>query len=80
VKIGDVRLTAGTVHRVRIAYDAPSLLHAGSGGFESGFGPLVMSDESGREPATYVPPSRARSLCGRYLDWVEALGPRVSTR
>lgn len=77
VKIGSVRLTAGTVHRVRIVYDPPSLLHVGSGGFESGFGPLVLSDESGREPVTYVQPSRARTLCGRYLDWVEALGPRV---
>ncbi len=80
VRVGQVRLSAGTVHQVRIVYDAPSLLHAGSGGFESGFGPLVLSDESGREPVTFLPPARARSLCGRYLDWVEALGPKVRTR
>lgn len=79
VKIGAVRLTAGTVHRVRIVYDAPSLLHVGSGGFESGFGPLLLSDESGREGVTHVRPSRARALCGRYLDWIEALGPRLRT-
>ena len=26
-------------------------------------------------PVTYVPASQARSLCGHYLDWVEAIGP-----
>jgi hypothetical protein len=75
VRIGSVSLTAGQVHQVRIEYDGPSFLHPGSGGIQTGLGPLVLSDERSSEPAIHVPPAQARSLCGRYLDWVEAVGP-----
>ncbi|HET8673509.1 MAG TPA: hypothetical protein VFL87_07730, partial [Thermoleophilaceae bacterium] len=75
VRIGAVSLTAGQVHRVRIEYDAPSFLHPGSGGIQSGLGPLVFSDERSSKPVIQVRPAQARSLCGHYLDWVEALGP-----
>jgi hypothetical protein len=75
VKIGETRITGARVHQVRIVYDGPSLLHVGSGNFETGLGPLVFSDETGNQPVIHVSPRQARSLCGRYLDWVEAIGP-----
>jgi hypothetical protein len=75
VRIGSVSLTAGQVHQVRIEYDGPSFLHPGSGGIATGMGPLVLSDERGSRRVLELPPAQARSLCGRYLDWVEAIGP-----
>ncbi|HEY2770382.1 MAG TPA: hypothetical protein VGI87_07440 [Solirubrobacteraceae bacterium] len=74
VQLGDSRLSGG-IHRVRIVYDGPSLLHPGSEGLETGFGPFALSSETGNQPVSYLTPAKARSLCGKYLDWVEAIGP-----
>jgi hypothetical protein len=38
-------------------------------------GPLALSAIRGADALTYARPLRARSLCGRRWDWVEALGP-----
>ncbi len=61
-------------HRVEIRYGGPDL-HPGSGGPQFAIGPLVASTATADVPVSYVHPSDARSLCGRNLDWVEALGP-----
>jgi hypothetical protein len=74
VQLGDTNLTGG-IHQVRIVYDPPSFLHPGSEGLETGFGPFVLSSETGDLPVSYVQPSQASSLCGKYLDWIEAIGP-----
>ena len=50
-------------------------LHPGSGGYAFGMGPLLMSRTAAGPPVTFVSPNTARSLCGKRLDWIEALGP-----
>jgi hypothetical protein len=61
-------------HAVRIDYGGPDL-RPGSGGRPwFGLGPLVFSRSTAERPVLYVPPRNARSLCGRSLDWVEAIG------
>ncbi len=71
--LGQAALRAGG-HRLVLRYDGADL-HPGSGGFQFGLGPLILS--RGREslPLVYVPSAAARTLCGRNLDWIEALGP-----
>jgi hypothetical protein len=74
--LGTVHLSGGTVHDVRLVYDGRSFLHPGSG--DSGrtpIGPVALARQTADVPVTYVPASRARELCGKNLDWVEALGP-----
>jgi len=49
-------------------------LSPGSGGPPEPIGPLVLGPEGPREEAVRrVPANRARTLCGRRLDWIEAL-------
>jgi hypothetical protein len=69
--LGSVRLGPGS-HAVALSYDT-SGLHPGSGGAPFSFGPLTLSREDAREPVLRVAPSRALSLCGRQLDWIEAV-------
>ena len=47
--------------------------HAGSGAAPDSYGPAALSAVDAREPVETVTPADARSLCGRRLDWVEAL-------
>jgi hypothetical protein len=70
--IGSVELAAGA-HRVTLRYGDADL-HPGSGEPAFYLGPLVLTSPP-RETIRYVDPSDAASLCGRALDWVEALGP-----
>ena len=70
--LGSVRLGPGR-HTLRFRYDGPDL-RPGSGGTPPfGVGPLALSSATGDSPITYVRPADARSLCGKSLDWVEAL-------
>lgn len=74
--LATVRLSAGDV-RMTLRYDGPDL-HPGSAGTGTGFGlgPLVVGrlDPAGAR-VTYLRPGQARRLCGKSLDWVEALRP-----
>lgn len=70
---GSVVLTRGP-HRVTLEYGGPDL-HPGSGGAQFGFGPLVLARNDEDAPVSLVPASQARTLCGRNLDWIEALRP-----
>jgi len=45
----------------------------GSGARPYSFGPAALSAVDTREPVETVPSTDARSLCGRRLDWIEAL-------
>jgi hypothetical protein len=69
--LGRIRLSAGR-HLVGIGYRTGGW-HPGSGGTPYSFGPAALTLENAREPVNIVPLSAARSLCGKRLDWVEAL-------
>lgn len=70
---GDVELVPGR-HQVAIEHTGQSLA-PGSGGPDSSFGPLVLSRVEEEPTVSYFPTSQALRLCGRRLDWVEAIGP-----
>jgi hypothetical protein len=72
VGFGLTRLSAGT-HRLTLRYSGADA-HPGSAGNPFAIGPFLLArdDENGR--LISVPAAQARSLCGRRLDWVEALG------
>ena len=69
--LGGVELGAGP-HNVALTYDTGGL-HPGSGGPPFAFGPLALSRDDSREPVQTLAPSAARALCGRRLDWIEAV-------
>jgi hypothetical protein len=72
-RLGSVVLPPGR-HVVRLRVGGPDL-HPGSGGYPLGLGPLVMSTATAVDtPVAFVEPENAQSLCGRRLDWIEALG------
>jgi len=72
VELGRVRLGPGA-HLLRIRYSGPDL-HPGSAGTPGfGLGPFAVGEGTGNRRVTYVQPSNSRSLCGRPLDWIEAL-------
>jgi hypothetical protein len=72
VQVGDEQLGAGP-HTFRVEYGG-SDLRPGSGGTPPfGLGPFAVAQGTQDRQVTYVEPSSARSLCGKSLDWVEAL-------
>ena len=60
-------------HVFALRYRGPDL-HPGSGGPQFPMGPLVLGQTTADVPVTYVPSAKARTLCGRNLDWIEAVG------
>jgi hypothetical protein len=66
-----LRLGAGA-QRLDLGYETDGWA-PGSGGTPYSFGPLVLSREDARETVQTVPPGRARTLCGKRLDWIEAV-------
>ena len=72
--LATVRLQKGSV-RLTLRYDGPDI-HPGSAGTGTGFGvgPLEVGRTDAADiPVTYVKPSRAHTLCGQSLDWIEAI-------
>ena len=69
--LGTIPLSAGR-HLVAIDYHTGGW-HPGSGGTPYAFGPAFLTPADTREPVRIVPVSAARSLCGKRLDWIEAL-------
>ena len=69
--LGEADLTAGR-HEISLHMNAVDL-SPGSGGPPLAMGPLVVSRSTGDLPLLSLPPARARSLCGKRLDWVEAV-------
>jgi hypothetical protein len=70
-ELGTVELAAGphvvTIRSVRGGW------RPGSAGTSFSYGPAALGAVDSREPVETVAPADARSLCGRRLDWVEAL-------
>jgi len=71
VPLGRRTLSAGN-HQVQLELSG-SDLHPGSRGRPQPVGPLALSTTTADRPVTYVAASRAESLCGRRLDWIEAV-------
>jgi hypothetical protein len=70
-ELGTVPLSAGR-HVVTIRSERGGW-HPGSAATPYSYGPAALSAVDTREPVETVAPKDARSLCGRRLDWVEAL-------
>jgi hypothetical protein len=71
VELGRRALAAGP-HRVELELSGADL-HPGSRGRPRPLGPLALTTATADLPVLSVPPERAESLCGRRLDWIEAL-------
>jgi hypothetical protein len=69
--LGEVWLASGS-HSVILRY-GNARFRPGSSGPEYGFGPLALGPAEADLRVTYVRPQEARKLCGKQLDWVEAL-------
>ena len=69
--LGSILLPAGR-HLVTIRYSTGGW-HPGSGATPYAFGPAALSRQDARDPVQRIPLAQARSLCGRKLDWIEAL-------
>jgi hypothetical protein len=73
VPLAEVSLARGR-HTLELAYDGPSILHPGSAAHLAyPAGPLVLSTTTAELPVRTLNPAAARSLCGRRLDWLEAV-------
>jgi hypothetical protein len=73
VLLGSARLSAGE-HEIELDFGGADL-HPGSGGAASSIGPLVLSAADPAETRIVrVDADRARRLCGRAWDWIEADG------
>ena len=69
---GDVRLGPGN-HTLRIDYSGSDLHPGGDGRPGWGIGPFAIAHGTQDRPVEYVAPARARSLCGKSLDWIEVV-------
>ena len=82
--LGSTQLSAGA-HSLELRWYDKGALHPGTGGhavFAPGLqprlfslGPLAFRRDPSDPKVTVVPVSRARSLCGKRLDWLEPIGP-----
>jgi hypothetical protein len=73
VPFGSADLGPGN-HRLELRGAGPDLV-PGSGGPPAPLGPVVLSLGTADQPVAHLPSRAARSLCGKTLDWVEALPP-----
>jgi hypothetical protein len=69
LQLGAATIPAGR-RRVAVVVELPDL-SPGTGGGIFPLGPLLLQQEGSNR---LLEPSSARALCGRNLDWVEALG------
>lgn len=70
--MGEAQLRAGP-HVLGIRYTGPDLWPGSAGLPPFGLGPFAVARGTEDRPVTYVRPSQARSLCGKSLDWIEAV-------
>jgi hypothetical protein len=68
---GGVKLGPGR-HRVAVRVGGPTW-RPGSGGTGYGVGGTTLTPDDPDRPVVVVPAPRARTLCGKRLDWIEAL-------
>jgi hypothetical protein len=71
--LDSIYLTAGQ-HTVVLHYTRPLLQPGSTSGVNLlPMGPVIVSENTENVPVERVAPSRARSLCGKPLDWIEIL-------
>ena len=71
-QVGRIELGPGT-HRLELGYDDGGA-RPGSGGDPFGLGPILISSATAADAVVeYLDPADAAELCGRRLDWIEAL-------
>jgi hypothetical protein len=68
---GRLFLSAGS-HQLTLDYSGPDL-RPGSGGAQFAFGPVALTRDTDDGPMLSVTPAKARTLCGKSLDWIESL-------
>jgi hypothetical protein len=74
-EVGHAELAPGR-HRVELRYEEGGLRPGGHGD-PFGFGPIVISPGTASDAAIeYLDPGDHAALCGRELDWIEALPGR----
>jgi hypothetical protein len=75
VLLGNTFLSPGS-HELAIEFHGADL-HPGSGGSPPfPIGPLIISDSDPADAElVYIPADDARKLCGKELDWIEAIAP-----
>jgi hypothetical protein len=71
IPLGRLSLEAGS-HRVRVEIH-DSALRPGGGGPQPAIGPLALRPATPDGPLIELPARAARKLCGRSLDWIEAV-------
>jgi hypothetical protein len=71
VPLGAADLSTG-VHNLELIYGKADL-RPGSDGEPFGLGPVVLGTTTADSPLVVVAPRDARSLCGKRLDWIEAV-------
>ena len=72
LSFGSLNLARGA-HTLEIKHSGPGL-GPGSGAKEPfGLGPFVIAQGTDQHVVTYLQPSQAHSLCGKSLDWIEAV-------
>jgi hypothetical protein len=72
VRVGEAELNAGR-HTFRLDEGSSDLRPGSAGALPWGVGPFAVAPGTQARSVTYVEPARARSLCGKSLDWIEAL-------
>ncbi len=69
---GSVHLTRGS-HKLGIAHSGPDWSPGSAARQPFGLGPFVIAQGTDQQKVSRIQPSKARSLCGKSLDWIEAV-------
>ena len=72
VSFGSVALGKGP-HTLVLKHSGPDWRPGTAASQPFGLGPVVIAQGTNQRPFSYVQPSAAHSLCGKTLDWIEAL-------
>ena len=72
LNFGSAVLSRGK-HTLGLSHSGPGLGPGSAASQSFGFGPFVIAQSINPRDITYVQPNKAHSLCGKSLDWVEAL-------
>ena len=71
INLGELEFEAGSLP-VAMTYERGGNLRPATGGYPFGIGPVVL-EPVGDPSIVRVAPANAQKLCGRSLDWIEAV-------
>jgi hypothetical protein len=72
IELGEANLRAGPL-QIEVEYEQGRFPRPGTGAYPFGFGPVVLSRAGEPDPLIELPATGFLRLCGKRLDWVEAL-------